>query len=1123
MNARPENALAPAAPLPAEFRSALELAQAAVWDWHVSADRFQVDEAWLRALGVDLYANVMPCAEWKRRIHPDDLGAFIAAADSCHHGGDRFECEYRLLAAGHRWLWVLHRGRVVQRERDGSAQRITGLVLDIDRRKSEEVARTDSESRLATALWGARAAFWQWHVPSNARTSSPLWLAMTGYSRGQWDAMPNPWFSNLHPEDRDRVDRQLQEHAQGDRDSVEFEYRFQTAGGEYRWMQDRGRAVEWDLQGRPVLVIGVTLDIDAAKHAEAHLRSSESMLETAAWGAGIGLWETNFITDKTRWFNDWCDRHDIHPCDGDDHVQRWDSYLHPEEGPEATRRFNEHVAGKAEYYDAEYRIKTRSGAWRWVFERGRVVERDTRGKAVRMLGVCMDLDETKVAERRANARNERVEAALQLTTAGVWDWDVEHGLTNDTDGYYRVFGVDPAFARANILTWRQLLGTDPDGEIERFRERLLHVDAAAEVLETEYRFRHTDGSWHWALDRAYVMDRAPDGSTKRVVGLVVDITARKIRETGLSAADQRFRAIARELRCVIYEIDAETGVSTGEGVERVVGYSNADLPRPGDWAALVHPDDQPLLKQWFDRSAESMVALQYRIRHRDGHYITLLDSPCVVRDAAGKVVRIVGVAIDISEQASAQEALRASQELLQIVAAGTGDWLILVDSHRCIQFINRDIAGHSRESIIGRPLDEIAEPADRQDILAALTQVLETGEPVDLQMASKGRDGRIFDSRVRAVRSPNGITGAVINITEITDRFAAQHLRETQARMFELLHEGVVVIDGNNMIRMANPAFERMFGFTAGAAVDTSIGDLIAQPPGPLRERLDQQLLGNVTEPPGLTPVEFKCRRRDGSTFEAACVATLTHVDGATHRLAVITDVTERRGLEREILEIAGREQLRIGSDLHDGLGQDLTGVALMLRSVVAQLRKENSTARTDVEDIISLVNGAIESTRAMARGLAPVGADRGGLIAGLQSMAVRGMERYGVRAHFNTSLKEPLTLDDGAATHLYRIAQEAFTNAIRHGRVTQVTIELATADGTLTLSVQDNGRGFDERNASNNGMGMKLMRYRAQMLGGDVAIANNKGGGVIVRCTCPHRAPLGGDKVPRGGFPLKD
>jgi two-component system sensor kinase FixL len=463
--------------------------------------------------------------------------------------------------------------------------------------------------------------------------------------------------------------------------------------------------------------------------------------------------------------------------------------------------------------------------------------------------------------------------------------------------------------------------------------------------------------------------------------------------------------------------------------------------------------------------------------------------------------------------------------LLQMVAAGTGDWLILVDRERRVQFINRGLRLQSRESIIGQRVEELAVDEDRANILAALEQVLTTGEPVDLQLASSGANqgGRYFDSRIRAVRSPAGISGAVINITEITDRHAAQHLRETQARMFELLHEGVVVIDMNNMIRMANPAFERMFGFTAGAAVDTSFDDLIAQPPGTGRDRLSRQLLGSPSEAPGPAPVEFKCRRRDGTIFEAACVATLTHVDGVTRRLAVITDVTERRGLEREILEIAGREQLRIGSDLHDGLGQDLTGVALMLRSVVAQLRKESSSARTDVEDIISLVNGAIESTRAMARGLAPVGADRGGLIAGLQSMAVRGMERYGVRAHFNTSLKEPLTLDDGAATHLYRIAQEAFTNAIRHGRVTQVTIDLATAEGTLTLSVQDNGRGFDERNASNNGLGLKLMRYRAQMLGGDVTISSNKGGGVVVRCSCPHRAPAAGESAPRGGFPLKD
>ena len=266
----------------------------------------------------------------------------------------------------------------------------------------------------------------------------------------------------------------------------------------------------------------------------------------------------------------------------------------------------------------------------------------------------------------------------------------------------------------------------------------------------------------------------------------------------------------------------------------------------------MHPDDQPLLKQWFDRDTQSMVALQYRIRHRDGHYVTLLDSPCMVRDAAGKVVRIVGVAIDISEQARAQEALRSSQELLQMVAAGTSDWLILVDTERRVQFINRGIRAHSRESIIGQRLDEIAVPEDRAAILDALTRVLSTGESVDLQLATRDAEagGRCFDSRIRAVHSPGGITGAVVNITEITDRQAAQHLRETQARMFELLHEGVVVIDTNNVIRMANPAFERMFGFAPGTAVDTSIDDLIAQPPGVHRERLDAAVVRPIGAPP---------------------------------------------------------------------------------------------------------------------------------------------------------------------------------------------------------------------------------------------------------------------------------
>ena len=148
--------------------------------------------------------------------------------------------------------------------------------------------------------------------------------------------------------------------------------------------------------------------------------------------------------------------------------------------------------------------------------------------------------------------------------------------------------------------------------------------------------------------------------------------------------------------------------------------------------------------------------------------------------------------------------------------------------------------------------------------------------------------------------------------------------------------------------------------------------------PGAQRKRFERGLRDHHRM--GAAPIEFECVRQDDSRFVASCVISPLSMGGTDHWLAVINDVTERKRLERGIIEIANREQQRIGSDLHDGLGQELTGIALMLRGVAAQLNKEKSGARLDVEDVIGLVNNAIESTRALARGLSPVSAQRGGL-----------------------------------------------------------------------------------------------------------------------------------------------
>jgi signal transduction histidine kinase len=237
----------------------------------------------------------------------------------------------------------------------------------------------------------------------------------------------------------------------------------------------------------------------------------------------------------------------------------------------------------------------------------------------------------------------------------------------------------------------------------------------------------------------------------------------------------------------------------------------------------------------------------------------------------------------------------------------------------------------------------------------------------------------------------------------------------------------------------------------------------------------------------------------------AACVVTPLSMHGSEHWLAVLNDVTERKQLEREIIEIANREQQRIGGDLHDGLGQELTGIALMLKGVVAQLRKEGSAAENDVEGVIGLVNNAIESTRTLARGLSPVGSGRGDLGSAIQTLGARVGERFAVQVTTRLDFDEPLRLSETAAAHVYRIVQEALTNVVRHSGAKEILIRLETSDSELHLQIDDNGSGFAQTSSDRaGGLGLKIMRYRAQMLGGDLVIESTGDGGTSVRCSCP-------------------
>jgi len=717
-----------------------------------------------------------------------------------------------------------------------------------------------------------------------------------------------------------------------------------------------------------------------ALEAEHALACSDLRLRTALASAALGMWELDLRTDTTHWVNDWCAGVNLDPCEGQNHTARWAAHIHPDDRSTTAARLNAHLAGEADHYEAEYRIRDRADRWQWIVEHGNVVERAADGRPLRMVGVCREIGARKDAEE-----------ALRLS---------------------------------------------------EFRYRSVASMAPGYIFE--YRFQ-SDGTPHqfWVSD----------------------------------------------------------------AVQAIYGVSQKEIIRLGSVDSFLDPEWVPVIKERRAALARGEPRSgEFRARTATGQAKWLHASAVPVRDPrTGAVIGALGCAYDFTESKLAEIALHESRTTLLTVAESSADVLALFDRQRKCVFLNRPIEGLTPDPWLGAPVADFVPPEDRARVHEIFERVINTGAPCDFEQVFTDSQHRLrcLEMRVRAVQSGQQMLGAVVNITEVTEQRAQRDMLRTQARILETMREGVVLVDAATLVvRLTNPAFDRLFGYRPEELIGQPIGPLISLP-GTQRKRFERDVRDRHRM--GGAPVEFECVRQDNSRFTASCVISPLSIGGTDHWLAVLNDVTERKRLERGIIEIANREQQRIGSDLHDGLGQELTGIALMLRGISAQLSKEKSGARLDVEDVIGLVNNAIENTRTLARGLSPVSGQRGGLMAALSALAARASERYGVRVEFRDSLKSALQLNDTYATHLYRIAQEALTNVMRHSLASEVSIGLETLGDELQLRIDDNGRGFTHQPPDGvAGLGLKMMRYRAQMLGGDLVLETSANGGASVRCSCP-------------------
>src|SRR6056297_320763 len=332
-----------------------------------------------------------------------------------------------------------------------------------------------------------------------------------------------------------------------------------------------------------------------------------------------------------------------------------------------------------------------------------------------------------------------------------------------------------------------------------------------------------------------------------------------------------------------------------------------------------------------------------------------------------------------------------------------------------------------------------------------------------------------------------------------------QKLRESEARARSILRttvDAIITIDRHAQIRTFNKAAEDLFLFKASEVIGKNVKTLMPQP---YRKEHDEyvdnyhqtgnkKIIGIGREVTGL--------RKDGTTFPMYLAVSEVNVNGQRLYTGIVRDITEQRRLEQEVLRISEHERHRIGQDLHDGLGQMLTGISLINRNIASSLKDENHPLADEVSDITTLVKEADEYARSLSRGLIPVEFEGQGLKAALERMMKNAEKLFNITCRFDAP--DNIYFEDSTnLTHLYRIVQEATSNAVKHGNATEIDISIKNDNERLVIKIEDNGTGFSDDWEKDRGLGVRIMQFRSRLIGANLEIEDSeKLGGASINVT---------------------
>jgi len=628
------------------------------------------------------------------------------------------------------------------------------------------------------------------------------------------------------------------------------------------------------------------------------------------------------------------------------------------------------------------------------------------------------------------------------------------------------------------------------------------------------------------------------------------MTPRRKIDAATRGMDMHFRLLLENLGDVLWfgELEPRHFEYVSPSFEQIWGISTEELYKnPSLWEDFIHAEDRPrvrhAMQQWFNGEMNH-CRLEYRVVNSRGETHWLADHGSVIGRKDGRPCKIAGIVRDITSSKT-DDVIPAR---LAAVVESSDDAIITLDLASLIQTWNEGaerIFGYKKQEVLGRHVAFLRPPESADDEAVFLDHIRCGKRIHHYETRRQCKDGRIID--ISLTLSPlRDNTGQIIGFSKISRDITERKLATQRFHdLLEAAPDALIISDRSGRIHMVNAQALRLFGFTREQLIGQSVGKLIAKGKRQSHTTLRKDFLANPLKREQFRGLEFPGLRSDGSEFAMEINLSQIQTAADSYIISDIIDITKRKQaeqairelnaelemrveqrtaelsrvneelrtqiamrlrLEEEILRISEHEQRRIGQDLHDDLGQQLAGAWMMSGVLERNLRHGGTPGAEAAAGISGLLEKALAQTRNLARGLHPVSPADGGLMVALEELAGRTSAMFGIRCQWEC-LMPVLVEDQTVATHLYRIAQEAVSNAVKHGRAKRVVIQLSATPDSITLSVLDDGSGFTEPTADHKGMGLRIMRYRADMIQAALIIRPAKSSGTQLTCKLPFIA----------------